>query len=150
MKGLECSERSENLTIRKSCQFWIEIDTQFFSNSKKLFFEIDLKIKSWKSLKIFRILEKVENSNENHIWFSLKFLTFFKIRKIVKKFQLLIFKSISKNIFLELEKNLGIYFDSEFPALSIGDVFGAIRALLRVERSFAIVFSGFVHWGRLT
>ena len=28
LKGLECSERSENLAIRKSCQFWIEIDTQ--------------------------------------------------------------------------------------------------------------------------
>ena len=63
----------------------------------------------------------------------LRFLRFFRskcdfLRSIIKKY------------FLELEKNLGIYFDSEFPALSIGDVFGAIRALLRVERAFAIVF----------
>ena len=41
----------------------------------------------------------------------------------------------------ELKKKLGIYFDSEFPALSIGDVFRAIRALLRVEKAFALVFS---------
>ena len=35
-----------------------------------------------------------------------------------------------KNIFSELEKISDIYFDSEFHALSIGDEFRAIRALL--------------------
>ena len=36
LEGLECSDRSENLTIRKSCQSWIEIDTQFFFQLRKI------------------------------------------------------------------------------------------------------------------
>ena len=59
-----------------------------------------------------------------------------------------IFRMFLNNIFQLRKKNvgvenniIGIYFDSEFLALSIGDVFRAIRALLRVERASAPVFS---------
>ena len=41
----------------------------------------------------------------------------------------------------ELKKKLGIYFDSEFPALSIGDVFRAIGALLRALERNCTFFS---------
>ena len=46
-EGLECSDRSENLTIRKSCQFWIEIDTQ-------IFFQL------WKNILLGRFENQVE------------------------------------------------------------------------------------------
>ena len=46
------------------------------------------------------------------------------------KFRQLVFQIDLKNIFSELEFFLDIYFDSEFHALSIGDEFRAIRALL--------------------
>ena len=57
-----------------------------------------------------------------------------KISEKIRNFPKFFWTSFSiiekKNIFLELEKFSDIYFDSEFHALSIGDEFRAIRALL--------------------